>query len=423
MVSFFNGGGLNNSDIRWQFLHVLCNLEIINRKVLGFVTDANSNNVTAMQTMSQSNCKPNYNAPVLTEKEISVVNPCSTKVRIYFFLCSTHQLKNMRNALQSSRVGGKRKFICKNGFPFGWEYLKSQLERDQERASPFTTLSQDAVNGLDGWARMNVALAKAPFDSKTIAEALCHICNVANIEVPIITEKCYINHPKCYQPTLSSTFTNTRKPSLIGTLTVKYEYILEKLTEKKNDIEDKYDFLMPQMSTVEYQIVIHEIFLEVLMCKELHICQNNINGIEQFLHQRMTYFTKWKNSVEDKNASNFIAPVTWQNLKMTIYGFIGYSKQVLKLGIEYIPMLHLNTSVLEATFSSIRALGGRDAISYGSRLSCRSATNAMDNLDKGGAYSSNYVLDNEDTVEEIRNFDKCVILGMNNDIRKKNVKK
>jgi hypothetical protein len=84
----------------------------------------------------------------------------------------------------------------------------------------------------------------------------------------------------------------------------------------------------------------------------------------------MQYFKNWYNAMKrrkDKGAAyTFISMPTWLNLRYTVCGFIGFAECILansKYDI-YIPMLLSNTSFLEALFSHIRSLGGRDARSY-----------------------------------------------------------
>lgn len=124
---------------------------------------------------------------------------------------------------------------------------------------------------------------------------------------------------------------------------------------------------MSVLSTSTYQkTTIHDLFTEVFMKKDMHFCIENINKFDNYLNRRMGYFEEWKLLCKGKNkACQFLSAVTWQNLKLTIYGYIGYARQVLTACMaQYVPMLHANTSSLKATFLSICSLGGRNAASY-----------------------------------------------------------
>lgn len=146
---------------------------------------------------------------------------------------------------------------------------------------------------------------------------------------------------------------------------------------------------MSKIACLEYQTTIHEIFNETLMNRELHICNENVDGFEEFLKKRLDYFAKWKSAMVGNGNNNFIAPETWINLRMTVCGFIEYARQVVtKFPHIYVPMLHSNTSVLEAMFSAMRSLGGRNANNYISRFGCLNIINAKKAIDKSKSYTS-----------------------------------
>lgn len=132
----------------------------------------------------------------------------------------------------------------------------------------------------------------------------------------------------------------------------------------------------------------------------------------------MKFFEYWKLSRKGQPASNFLAPGTWQNLKLCVYGFVGYARHTLEnTNTLYIPILHSNTSAIEATFSSIQSLGGRNALSYESRVGCRSATDASTAVDKGRMYASSDTL--ADNQFQTNTWDFSAIQGVNNDNTKK----
>jgi hypothetical protein len=172
---FYNDGTLTNADIRRQFLQVTCNLELINCQVLGWDADGASKNVTAMRALS---VLPTQRIPHSLEwldiTYLSCVHPIDQWRRLFFWLCSTHQLKNVRGQLWTSRIAGKRGFVSADGCIFGWDWLMLQHDRDKVRPSPETSL-RDLAMYLDGWAKMNVSLAKAPFQINTLSEGLNHI--------------------------------------------------------------------------------------------------------------------------------------------------------------------------------------------------------------------------------------------------------
>lgn len=104
----------------------------------------------------------------------------------------------MQNALFTSREKGKRNFVSKDGYGFGWRHIQEQWNRDRERAIPETKLCETVVNGLDGWVKMNVSYVKAVFHEKTIAEAVAYICTTTDIEIPKPGEHLYEENLCCY---------------------------------------------------------------------------------------------------------------------------------------------------------------------------------------------------------------------------------
>lgn len=191
-VFFYNGGELSNGDVHKQFLHVVVCLELIGC----FCTNGNSPNVTAMKVLSESRIPIPYNQDWLDEHYISMVHPLDTNHRIYFWLCSTHQIKCIRNQLWMSHCKGKQKFCSLEGFPFGWADLWDQVERDNERASR-NSLLQKAALLLDGWA-------KVPFADQTLDDALEYLCCSAGIPILDMSDHIFENDVNCFWPKLQN---------------------------------------------------------------------------------------------------------------------------------------------------------------------------------------------------------------------------
>ena len=90
---FYNGGDLDSGVIMSQFMHVLNSCELMNCHVLGFVSDGNSKNVVIEKLLSLAKTEPPESLSWLDDSYVSMVNPCHPSRRIFFWLCSTHQLK------------------------------------------------------------------------------------------------------------------------------------------------------------------------------------------------------------------------------------------------------------------------------------------------------------------------------------------
>ena len=47
--------------------------------------------------------------------------------------------------------------------------------------------------------------------------------------------------------------------------------------------------------------------------------------------------------------------ITYSDLRICVCGFLAYAHMVLNMGLAFVPMLHSNTSILEALFSQVRS--------------------------------------------------------------------
>jgi hypothetical protein len=114
---------------------------------------------------------------VATE-HLTFKNPYDPSRAIAFFNCSTHNLKNVRNALlESDFPRGKRRFQFQ-GVPFGWKHIRETFDRDCERERANTvreTRLKFAGTKPDQWEKMDVGLALSVFKHDTISEQALHI--------------------------------------------------------------------------------------------------------------------------------------------------------------------------------------------------------------------------------------------------------
>jgi hypothetical protein len=354
----------------------------------------------------------------LDDMHVSLPHPLFENIRIYLWLCSTHEEKCGRNQLWASRPKGKRKFISADGFQFGWEWLWEQLRRDERRASPLTALTPAALY-LDGWAKMNVSLAKAPFHQITLDEGLLHVCTMARIEIPRGEAELYENNPNCFRPVM---FKGAPGP-LLGMFTARLEKEKEAIMDKKDRIGNAYQGIMSNIALLEYPTAIHDIFVEAFMNRDMHLCKENISGFKTFLRRKLQYFKSWYNAMKKtkgRGASlTFISSRTWLNLRYTVCGFITFAEHVLANYNQdiYIPMLLSNTSFLEALFSHIHSLGGRGALSYPTRIASRNVRGVIEAINKSSSYSAEEYLA-EPEIDD-KHHTPGAIKELNNEINKR----
>jgi hypothetical protein len=94
---FFNDGSLNRDEILDQLTHVLLSYELVGAKVLGIVSDAGGNNAGLIKLL-RAGRRPNLQLEqVEPNLLVTFVNPFDPTRRVAIWLCSTHNLKSMRN--------------------------------------------------------------------------------------------------------------------------------------------------------------------------------------------------------------------------------------------------------------------------------------------------------------------------------------
>jgi hypothetical protein len=158
-----------------------------------------------------------------------------------------------------------------------------------------------------------------------------------------------------------------------------------------------FNGIMSEVALFEYQAVVHEIFIKLLMNSDIHFCRENILELKAYLQMKMEYFTVWREAMSKRKVNNekanltFISKQTWVNLQFTICGFIGFAEYALQNNrpedVQYVPVLYSNTSNIESTFSHMKSLGGRDAQSYQTRIASRSVSDSITAISKSSSYS------------------------------------
>jgi len=137
--------------------------------------------------------------------------------------------------------------------------------------------------------------------------------------------------------------------------------------------------------TLEYMVMINEMFNRLLICRDERITRDNIDDLKTFLKAHLEWFVGWeKNRDECIRIYNLtskkysggheifeptcLASVTITNLLSSVCGFLGFCEMCFKeVWVEekdlhlYIGMLFSNQSSIESSFSHFRAQNQRDA--------------------------------------------------------------
>ncbi|XP_065887616.1 uncharacterized protein [Dysidea avara] len=101
------------------------------------------------------------------------VNPFNPPKLVHWLICPSHQLKNMINALHSSRSGGTKNFLL-NGSEFGWQAIIDLYMRECGRIQNRTVRMVPKLREVhvirDSWIKLNVAPAKLMQQEQVLGE-------------------------------------------------------------------------------------------------------------------------------------------------------------------------------------------------------------------------------------------------------------
>jgi len=332
---FFNSGSLTGDELLRQFTHVVSCYESIGVRILGCVCDAGGQNSRLFHYLCCST--PIDDNAWLSNNCVLVTNPAIPSRKIALWFCSMHQLKNMHNALlNTNSMSSKCSFVHENA-PISWQFLEDRFKADCRRSSPLTHLTKTSVYP-DGWNKMNVSAAKAPFSYETISDMMLNVAT----ELQCTDEIYMIDIGNMDIPTLY-------KSRLSVLLTYNKHFGNAVLASK--------------IRTIEYSMHIAIIFNETLLNSKVFINQNTLLKHETNLCYSLQYFECWnKHCVSHKQTDNFLLQITYNNLCMTVCGFMTYARLVVEDNAFYphttifVPALHSNTSTLESWFSLMHSM-------------------------------------------------------------------
>jgi len=323
---WFNNGSLTGDELMWQFTHVVSCYEAVGIRILGFECDAGGQNARLLKYLRKD--KDLGTRSWLLPEHILVSNPSNIHNKIAIWFCATHQLKNLRNALLRTE-GCNNYYVSRDGAPITWSVIEEAYKHDHLRQVPSTDLTRAAVFP-DSWSKMNVTAAKAPFTFRTINEMMTNLACDLGCVAEFVFNK-----------------TNSDNCDIL----VHHLSVLKHANELHGN-----DMTSAQLATIEYCTHVGIIFNETLMNKELYLCRDNIGKKERLLQDSLKYFEDWKQATDSSgNSKAFMSMITYSDLRICVCGFFAYSHLVLNMGMAFVPMLHSNTSILEALFSQVRS--------------------------------------------------------------------
>jgi len=205
---------------------------------------------------------------------------------------------------------------------------------------------------------MNVSTAKAPFSFETISEMMLDVA----LELDC-ADDIYMNN-------LTESDIPTIYTSCLAKL-MAYNHAKPNIT------------VATKLQTIEYCIHVAIIFNETLLNSNVFINCNNIAMHETNLWNSLLFFENWYKCSE---SDNFLPQIMYNNLCMTVCGFIAYARQVILNNndktntVIYVPALHFNTSTLESWFSLVWSMHKDSTCDYTTAVSTWNAASGIDTI-------------------------------------------
>ncbi|KAL7537399.1 hypothetical protein ACHAXR_010210 [Thalassiosira sp. AJA248-18] len=359
--------------------------ETVGSRVLGFVCDAGGNNARLFTLLRDKMPIPEGGwVPIETVK---TENPSDPNRNIYLFHCSTHDLKNIRNALYTSwRPGGKKQFLDDKEIKIGKAVIEDCFERDRQRElrchAPHSDVRESTVF-LNKWSKMDASEAKRPFSWKTLAEISSHLYTKLGVT--------------------KSEQLSKEKHGLIGYMPAVAIHLKSILKEKP---PPDAEILAPSISSFEWLANVHEIFNATLMnTKGLFLQWHNIDRYEEQIKKCLDCFERMRRRQLERRLAgdenwklSFFASETWRNLRITCRGFFAYCRAIIEYS-DYAPKgsiqkvygvspAHSNSSILEAWFSAVRNSNQDSGTSYAAFVGNRDMFKAQQALKNNKMYSA-----------------------------------
>lgn len=241
----------------------------------------------------------------------SIPHPFWRHKKLFLIVCPAHQLKNMVNALHSSRQAGTKGFVTASSVCFGWQAIVDLYDREVAR---FTKGVPREVPKLrknhvirDAWTKLNVLPAKVVQQEEVLTE---------------LAEYLLVDHPD------------------------------------NLNVQATRDYLLACHKFFEKGVLSHERVRSVESAPIASI----VKGFD--------FWTKWLDGLlahkqgfeaKDPRQKDFLAWQTWDLLRVVRYGFVEFCKDFTARNPGYyVVPVRVTGSAIETVFSQLKhAAGGR----------------------------------------------------------------
>ena len=331
------------------------------------MSDAGGGNTRALALLTGNKCN-NLKPGKPKLKSLRFVNPLSPSRYIWDSLCSVHGLKNHKNMACNKDLVYKDKTLSWNVIIKLFYHLKENFENSgnvhQVRHMRYS------VAFPDQFTKQNVSDAKQPFEEATIAFQCQWLANRMNCSSDF-----FDNVLEEYR--IKDGYSDEILKAKVELLKIH----ASTLTENKKESEDELAFL-------EFSVMMHFIFIARQLNKNARLvlteeCRKrdsvnggiilslNIDKEMERMEECIKYFDIWRlwSKAQKNHLENFVGVTKWsqlcvssitlRNLKLSLFGFLNYAKDVLENypALKFVPYLHNNSSTLESQNSYFRATG------------------------------------------------------------------
>ena len=336
----------------------------------------------------------------LREEDCSIPHTTDPNRRLYVWFCTTHILKALRNQFLSSHPSGKKAFQDPSGTNFGWAFIEKLYTKlqalEKENGGNVTNgvrLNAKAVSPNKG-DKMNVSLAKIPFEWKTISFAISELARELDIsadELKSATKEARQKYPNKRSESDDKSWSDLKHGHALEIVLHLQRVHAERsksdvadmavdstpVTEVQDDISDAELFddddfdeedddhayaelendegvantesvrltnedaanntIASDLASLLFMVHIQSLFHDLFMCKQEKITKDNCDTVENLVKGYLSYFEEWKRAQMKRKRANldgweqsFLAHQTWKNMRHALCGFVHFSKYMIK---------------------------------------------------------------------------------------------
>lgn len=356
---FFNSSDLSGDEVLRQKSNILCDAALVGLCPVMNVFDAGGANYRAA-TLDRDGQRLGNEAKIPRDLIIYKNSSVPFDQEMVNIFCQVHGLKNNRNGLESK----KRNYISADGHSISWKVVEDMYLRDMHRVevdhtARVTSLSKAAVIP-DYYSKTSVSNALAVFKPDAIGEQMTHCATALGIAKDLVLPK------DVDTPTDPNSFAKMRRMT--------YMLRMKQLKEAARQ-PGVTEEIKCQVDTLELMVHYACIFNEFFLRKGVSITPENIDLCEKEMIEHLQYFENWRKVAKTRKTGpgdrtwekTSLHTQTFNIMRLTVCSFFEGCRILFRASHppSFVPVMHSNQSILEASNSFMRAHGFDTPHSYG----------------------------------------------------------